>query len=430
MTNFIQIPNVFFIDGELKLTPEELYIYSYIKSNELYLFRNSTNISIDLLASQVTMRKKVDQNKNLIKKLLKQLNDKEVISINNVSVDNIKNNILLNIEYQPMAYYSNFSEKYKNGFEQIPLDVLYSVNELKEIQKANYFYVLAYILKNKKSKNQISYYEWASILGVNDKTAIEIIDSMANLNLIERYIGSYYLNENEQVRQEINKYHVITETFETVKEEVQPIQEKEPLHSVEVQEKEENKEERSHNWYVANSRLTDDDFYIYLTTQDEKLKEHCDRRIKAISKTDKGRSLVMALKGKAESIINKREMEKEIMNAKSEMYVAKLENKREVKYKKKKFDDDISGFLDDFKIDIEEQQPKQNREPKFLEPEFDEFEEEYEKARKEHEAKMYLPDNDDLDDFNWGGEDPTNFNEFDENESVEYQKLQMQINYM
>lgn len=298
--------------------------------------------------------------------------------------------------------------------------------------------------KTKQSGTTISDNQWRDRImltfsGKSEKLAKETvrknIEELEKEGFITKYSGRYYQDGN-RVKQEKNTYFIGSKEqdefnfHDEVKEETQPIKEKEPSLDVEVQEKEENKEERSHNWYVANSRLTDDDFYIYLTTQDEKLKEHCDRRIKAISKTDKGRSLVMALKGKAESIINKREMEKEIMNAKSEMYVAKLENKREVKYKKKKFDDDISGFLDDFQIDIEEQQPKQNREPKFLEPEFDEFEEEYEKARKEHEAKMYLPDNDDLDDFNWGGQDPIVFNEFEENESAEYQELQMQINYM
>jgi hypothetical protein len=68
-------------------------------------------------------------------------------------------------------------------------------------------------------------------------------------------------------------------------------------------------ETRQHQWYINMSNLTVDDFYIYLTTEDEKLIEKAEKRIESISKSENGKTVVDRLMAEAEWMVEKEERE-------------------------------------------------------------------------------------------------------------------------
>ncbi|ELK22836.1 hypothetical protein AF6_0503, partial [Anoxybacillus flavithermus TNO-09.006] len=94
------------------------------------------------------------------------------------------------------------------------------------------------------------------------------------------------------------------------KETVQIVQENNNISADNEQE-----EKREHNWYVKGSQLTANDFYIYLTTNDEKLKKQAEARINAISKNEKGKYIVESLMKEAQEKVKdeKRKAEREIL---------------------------------------------------------------------------------------------------------------------
>lgn len=94
------------------------------------------------------------------------------------------------------------------------------------------------------------------------------------------------------------------------KETVQTVQENNNISTDNEQE-----ETREHNWYVKGSQLTTNDFYIYLTTNDEKLKKQAEARINAISKNEKGKYIVESLMKEAQEKVKdeKRKVEQEML---------------------------------------------------------------------------------------------------------------------
>lgn len=128
MTNFIQIPNVFFIDGENKLTPEELYVWGYLQSKVLR-WEDKIETSINLLSQQLPLVKKEKVNKQKIREIIVSLQNKEVIRLNKEISENMKYDDLLKLDY------INVGEEY-TGFEKISFEYFNIVKTLEEKERA------------------------------------------------------------------------------------------------------------------------------------------------------------------------------------------------------------------------------------------------------------------------------------------------------
>jgi hypothetical protein len=135
--------------------------------------------------------------------------------------------------------------------------------------------ILCYILRNKK-RDSIYHEEYAGILGVSRPTVIEILSEMERKNLITISQGKYYITENGETRRTANSYKVSADrrsnekpinkrTSQESNTDISKIEDKGTKHS----------ENRPHKWYVDKSLLTEDDMYVYLTTNDPKLKGIC-----------------------------------------------------------------------------------------------------------------------------------------------------------
>lgn len=562
MTNFIQLPNEFF-EGENKLTPEELYVWSYLQSRVLR-WEDKILISIDMASQELQLVKTKKINKQKLKEIIVLLHNKEVIRLNKEISENMKYDDLLKLDY------INVGEEY-TGFEKISFEYFNIVKTLEEKERAITFAILCYIKKNSYKEGKISYIEWIEFLNVSDKTVQNKLMEMANLGLINIEHGAYSVKEENKVRQEINKYHINSgskqddfaeynqpklkaekrkQTQENrVIEEMTNVlfEEKEPLHSVEVE------EEYPHNWFKIGSDLTSSDFDYYVRGNKE-FKNKCEDRINKITKNGKNKKGVNFIDvniKQAEERLQKEIVEKKRTQQKNEeieerkkeqeqakeileqLKVKKLAVKRneEIVYLDSINQLQINDYLllvqeiSDFdnitnehilyhtikeiaiktellKIDYEmnsreyvdsgvveqlfniyklvdgdkdkyiqqkqelfnqlnknkshdtnwnrdiiytsfgggivdktnktqrervrkynkeqkELQEKQEQENKRLQ-ENNTFLNELEEKEQEEIEEM----------FNWGGEDPIAFNEFDENESAEYKELQMQINYM
>jgi hypothetical protein len=216
---FIQIPNAFLVEGEEKLTCEELYLYYLLCLHESkWLNRLETNI--DLLSSQIYLAKNIHKNKAKIYETLMSLKQKDVIHFDDIpktDKGNVITSSLITITKHPVSFYNNHDEKYKNGFEQIHINLFNMVSDLKHSERAKYFMVLVYI---RKTKREISFDEWSSVLDVSVKTAKSLIAEMEKLKLINIIHGKYYINDNDQVRQEINQYSVNNKNAPSVSDDV------------------------------------------------------------------------------------------------------------------------------------------------------------------------------------------------------------------
>lgn len=147
----------------------------------------------------------------------------------------------------------------------------------------------------------------------HQESAIRVIDDVVKRGIIHRNIGEY----NSRTNQNPNIYSIFPfneneKSNQTKKkEQLDNIQKDKEIHE-ELNEFIDT-ETRTHNWYEKNSRLTEMDFYIYLTTNDEKLKKQAEFRINAISKNEKGKFIVESLMKEAQEKIKdeKRKQEQE-----------------------------------------------------------------------------------------------------------------------
>ena len=295
--------------SQYKLTQDEFYIYCYLYTNRTYEEYVLTSVDLIHQTLNISFSNKESSNKKIIMNCLLNLKQKGIISF---EADQFKNNT---------ALYITFKEIEAKGFEGI------SYEKFRSFKNATDCYIYFCVARYQKLNGfEASYNDWASVLNVSRKTAIEIIEDVCKREIIYKEIGGYTDEEirSNQKKQEKNRYYiqkveqkekdVAKKVTTSSKENVQIVQENDTTNTNNKQ------EQREHNWYVKGS-LSVNDFYIYLTTNDEKLKKQAEARINAISKNEKGKYIVESLMGEAQEKVKdekrkaEREMLKQMTNA-------------------------------------------------------------------------------------------------------------------
>lgn len=309
---YIKIYNVFTqFNHKQKLNVNELYFYSQLAT--LQTHENKVYINIDLLAQIVIFNSKKSQNIKKIKELLQSLKQKQIIQFN----DTKNNNELMIISFCTI----------EGGYEPIPYEKFRSFSDVYE------YYIYVCVARTKENMVEFSLSQWGTLLELSRPQTISKLKRVIDKGIICKREGKYTDEEvrKNQKKQEKNIYYLpgakekieqkekdVTETSATSsKETVQTVQENDITNANNEQEQ----EQREHKWYVKGSQLTANDLYIYLTTNDEKLKKQAEARINAISKNEKGKYIVKSLLGKAQEKVKdekrkaEREMLKQMTNA-------------------------------------------------------------------------------------------------------------------
>lgn len=296
--------------SQYKLTQDEFYIYCYLYTNRTYEEYVLTSVDLIHQTLNISFSSKESSNKKIIMNCLLNLKQKGIISF---EADQFKNNT---------ALYITFNEIEAKGFEGI------SYEKFRSFKNATDCYIYFCVARYQKLNGfEASYNDWASVLNVSRKTAIEIIEDVCKRGIIYKEIGGYTDEEirSNQKKQEKNRYYIQkVEQKENVAvkpatssdNNVQVVQENNTTNTANEQE-----ETREHNWYENNSLLDENDMYIYLTTNDKKLKQIAEKRIKALEKSEQGRYVVEQLRSKANERIRdeqrktEQEMLKQMTNA-------------------------------------------------------------------------------------------------------------------
>lgn len=289
--------------SQYKLTQDEFYIYCYLYTNRTYEEYVLTSVDLIHQTLNIFFSNKESSNKKIIMNCLLNLKQKGIISF---EADQFKNNT---------ALYITFREIEAKGFEGI------SYEKFRSFKNATDCYIYFCVARYQKLNGfEASYNEWANVLDVSRKTAIEIIENVCKRGIIYKKIGEYTDEEirSNQKKQEKNRYYiqkveqkenVANKSATSSKENVQTVQENDITNANNEQ------EQREHNWYVKGSQLTANDFYIYLTTNDEKLKKQAEARINAIKKNEKGKYVVESLLKEAQEKVKdeKRKQEQKML---------------------------------------------------------------------------------------------------------------------
>jgi hypothetical protein len=197
------------------LTPEELYVYGYLRSNEI-IYKRKTVTNIDILAAELSILKRKEYNRQRIKEILTQLHVKGLI---NVNMDGVKNDIPLHIQFLNIDdWKTNYTFLY---------DWFLSVNNYDE------FFALSYIEQwaNKNDK-QITILEFAGKGGWSISKTKDILKRLKDKEVITVISGEYYNDDIGQIRQEANKYKINHQDIEEVKvkEKSKPIEPEQEEH--------------------------------------------------------------------------------------------------------------------------------------------------------------------------------------------------------
>lgn len=308
---YIKIYNVFTqFNHKQKLNVNELYFYSQLATIQTH--ENKVYINIDLLAQLIIFNSKKSQNKQKIKELLQSLKQKQIIQFN----DTKNNNELMIISFCTI----------EGGYEPISYEKFRSFSDVYD------YYIYVCVARTKENMVEFSLSQWGTLLELSRPQTISKLKRVIDKGIICKREGKYTDEEvrKNQKKQEKNIYYlpsakekieqkekdVAKQVTTSSKETVQTVQENNNISADNEQE-----EKREHNWYVKGSQLTANDFYIYLTTNDEKIKKHAEARINAIAKNEKGKYIVESLMREAQEKVKdekrkaEREMLKQMTNA-------------------------------------------------------------------------------------------------------------------
>ncbi|MEC1744561.1 hypothetical protein [Schinkia azotoformans] len=278
-----------------------------------------TNVDVLHQYSPINFFSRETESKQRIKNNLLSLKQKEIISF---PVDEVKNNTLLTITFVDDLKDESIGKGVK-GFEKIEYNKFISFPSMID----NYIY---FTVKRFDSLGgfKCDYERWSYILDVAKKTAQTKVDEAVKHKIIYKNIGDYKeeeLNNRKQKKQEINTYKSIPfveeeKSIQTKKVEIKEQQQKlidnevkNPGHDDEIE-----IETREHQWNVRNSELTAIDLFIYLTTNDEKLKKKAEGRIKAISNNSKGEYMIGKLMDEAKEMVKdveKKQLQEKLKSA-------------------------------------------------------------------------------------------------------------------
>jgi hypothetical protein len=248
--NFFPALNAFF--HAERLTPYEFYLYSYLHASRNVLLMTTTKTNFNLLIEDVKFVKKVQDNKDYIEASLISLRSKGVLIYD---FQDIRKDKKLEITFMEI----------QKGFEKIPYKYFALTTDPEE------FMVLCAI---KTFKRQISFLEFSKILDCSERHVKDMIPAMEQKGIININNGRYYVNENNQIRQEMNAYSVNEDVV---------VQHGAIVKSERVGEDVQGKlETRPNNWGNKDKRLTVEDYYVYLTTEDDDFKGMVENIINAL----------------------------------------------------------------------------------------------------------------------------------------------------
>lgn len=241
---FVPVANKYFYSE--RLTPNELYLFYYLYASRSFYCPNICRTNLNLIASEVKFLKKVQDNRDRIVESLLSLEIKGVIFLS-FNDSNLKKASKIDITF-PII---------EKGFEKIQ----YSIYDL--TTNAEEFMVLCAVKTLKKS---ISAIEFSAILNCSERHVTDLIKKMEEKGLLNVNSGRHYVNENNQVRQEVNSYTVNED------QDSENINHKNNSNNAE-------EETRPSNWGNKEKKLTTKDYYVYLTTKDLNFKTMVERII-------------------------------------------------------------------------------------------------------------------------------------------------------
>ncbi|NQX66658.1 hypothetical protein HQN90_11020 [Paenibacillus alba] len=245
-TSFVGVPNSFYNKELLK--PREFYLYCYLNASRSFLTENTVKTNIDLLIEEIKFVKKRQDNKDAIVESLNSLHEKGMLIF---EYQDIRKDKKLEISFRKLSL--------EKGFEKIPykyFELTYDPEEFMTICAIKTF------------KRQISFAEFGSILSCSERHVKDLIPKMEQKGILNINNGKYYVNENNQLRQETNSYSINEDHF--VGENQQDQQNQESQTGGDKKKHLIQSETRANNWGVKGKNLIDNDYYIYLTSSDDK----------------------------------------------------------------------------------------------------------------------------------------------------------------
>jgi hypothetical protein len=341
---FVAMPNCMFaFDTEFYVTDEEFLLFYYLGT--IVQVRNPQLVltNIELLTSiMVSFDSNSSRRKSKIKKALLSLETKGYISITHTSSE-IKNTTSLEICLIDLKHpiYTNSVQSgawtYK-GFTQITENMYSRVENGKQLK------IISYVSWRSQISYRISYNEWERVLDVSHQTAVKLISECQKKGLILKKRGDYYTNAAGEIRQETNGYEINnkkSKDFNLAKEINTNVKsENKSMMSVEV---------RTHNWFKTgdDSKLNDNDFEVYLTSKCSVLKEHANKRIAGLQKSEGGAQLVKNKMEKAKKRKQQTTFDKKKLPDRQREMLEDMLDTREVKYISQKSKNDLSHILGD-----------------------------------------------------------------------------------
>lgn len=215
MENKIRIVNDF-IEGNLELTIDELYVFSHLWT--LRTYENKVITTIECLSEFIKLSSSARYNKEKIRQALTVLQEYEII----------------NVQEKGKALVITFNEVGEDGYVFIPYE---KVRELSPIEFFLYVAVAKWENPKKGTKARYSYSKWAELLDCDERTAVKYVNSAIEKGVIFKSVGSYN-KENSVVRktktyvmQEVNTYSIVPFTepeVEEPKEFIEDVQIEEP----------------------------------------------------------------------------------------------------------------------------------------------------------------------------------------------------------
>ena len=302
MNLFTMVSNEAFIAGaERKLNDKELYLLIYMSTEKNY--KDEAIISYDVVFGETNLfdDKNRSRHKTKTKAVAESLHEKGYINLEDKG------------KYMKVAFNhieDNFTQIFHSDFEKCKDNTMN-------------LYILGCVAKWRDGA-VYAYSVWAELLEVNRRRAIELVDDAVSNNIIYKLEGKWDSKNHQQT----NKYSInpfalsgkIENGDAKVAREISP-----KLEERIVNEKFNdigNAQEHGHQWFsTQRTNFTVEDFKVYLTTNDEKIKASAEKHIARISKTEKGANMMNWLKNDAMKEIEaeaKREADREHMELMSE----------------------------------------------------------------------------------------------------------------
>lgn len=310
---FVRIPMKMFAYGtEHYVTDDEIAVYYELGYHCWGRDVSISHINVELLHARL----KWNNGKNRIIKALSGLKTKNYIFYN---CDDVKATSYLTVN-MPKERSKLFEEevvvdeKLKlTGWTGITESIM-NICKQDKVKTGQRLKVITYIMWRANLKKtcdftyRISFPEWANVLQMTERQANRVIDSLKRGKIIRVTSGAFYYDNNNLIRQEINKYDVpelkaeddsdYKPTMLDKKRKVAAVAEL-LLNTIDERVK-----VRS-NLFEYGSTLSVEDMVIYLTTECKLVKEYGVKRFNSLSKTESGKAMVESWTKKAKKEIEK-----------------------------------------------------------------------------------------------------------------------------